>query len=145
MQTVVPSDNQSLGFLTPSRTFLCLYMRHTPPRCTRVCVLFLSRYCVALSRHVSLSRSPRVSLSRSRAWLSLFGATCLYRSLSCTLACTSLSLVVSRLSRALSCLLVSLSLPLELAPLHERYSEFRIQQLMLNSLTHARCKIQYST
>ena len=58
----MPSDNLSLGFLIPSRTFLCpLYKRHTPPRRTRVCV------CFSLSRlRGALSLSPRVSLSLSR-------------------------------------------------------------------------------
>ena len=64
----MPSDNLSLYFLTPSRTFLCLYMRHTPPRRTRVCAsLSLS---LALLRG-SLFQEPRLSLSRRFSPLSL--------------------------------------------------------------------------
>ena len=66
MYTVVPSDNLSLGFLIVSNLLVPLYKRHTPPRCTRVCVCSLSlsrlRGALSLATCLSLSRSPRIAL-----------------------------------------------------------------------------------
>ena len=62
----MPNDNLSLGFLIPSRTFLCLYIRGTPRHVALACAralalaLALSLSCVALS--LSINVEPRVSL-----------------------------------------------------------------------------------
>ena len=64
----MPSDNLSLGFLTPSRTFLCLYIRGTPRHVALACAcvsLALLRGFLSLS--LSLSQEPRVFLSLSLA------------------------------------------------------------------------------
>ena len=61
----MPSDNLSLGFLAPSRSFVCLYIRGTLCVTSPACVCSLS---LSLSRlRGALSLSPRVSRSLSLA------------------------------------------------------------------------------